>query len=35
MSTMQTAELFFDTCETGKGWDGCAQYCRRGAAFSA
>ena len=35
MTIRRTAELFFDTCETGKGWDGCAQYCRPGAAFSA
>lgn len=31
----QTAEGFFEACETGKGWDGCAQYCQDGATFSA
>ena len=30
-----TAEKFFDACETGKGWDGCKQYCRSDATFSA
>jgi predicted ester cyclase len=30
-----TAERFFDACETGKGWDGCRQYCHSGATFSA
>lgn len=29
------AERFFDACETGKGWDGCRQYCHEGATFSA
>ena len=31
----QTAERFFDACETGRGWDGCQQYCHAGATFSA
>jgi steroid delta-isomerase-like uncharacterized protein len=31
----QTAERFFDACETGKGWDGCQQFCHAGATFSA
>jgi predicted ester cyclase len=31
----QTAERFFEACETGKGWDGCQQYCHAGATFSA
>lgn len=31
----QTAGSFFEACETGKGWDGCGQYCRPGATFSA
>ena len=31
----ETAEKFFDACETGKGWDGCQQYCHAGATFSA
>jgi steroid delta-isomerase-like uncharacterized protein len=34
-SIRQTAEGFFEACETGKGWDGCAQYCQSGATFSA
>ena len=36
MATMrETAEQFFDACETGKGWAGCQQYCHPGATFSA
>ena len=31
----ETAQLFFDACETGKGWDGCAPYCQAGATFAA
>jgi predicted ester cyclase len=34
-SIRETAGLFFEACETGKGWDGCAQYCQSGATFSA
>jgi hypothetical protein len=34
-SIRDTAELFFDACETGKGWKGCVQYCDPGATFSA
>lgn len=30
-----TAERFFDACETGKGWAVCRQYCHPGATFSA
>ena len=30
-----TAERFFDACETGKGWATCQQYCHPGATFSA
>ena len=30
-----TAEKFFEACETGKGWEGCKQYCHTGATFSA
>lgn len=29
------AKLFFDACETGKGWDGCKSYCHPDATFSA
>ena len=36
MSAMrETAEKFFEACEGGKGWEGCKQYCRSGATFSA
>lgn len=31
----ETAERFFEACETGKGWDECRQYCHDGATFSA
>jgi len=24
---LEKAKLFFDACETGKGWDGCSEYC--------
>ncbi|MEM7497979.1 MAG: nuclear transport factor 2 family protein [Pseudomonadota bacterium] len=34
MSMIETARAFFDACETGKGWDGCAQYCEPSANFS-
>jgi len=29
------AIAFFEACETGKGWDGCASYCHPGATFSS
>ena len=29
------AKLFFEACETGKGWDGCKTYCHPDATFSA
>ena len=29
------AKRFFDACETGKGWDGCKEYCQPNATFSA
>lgn len=29
------AKLFYDASETGKGWEGCKQYCHPGATFSA
>ncbi len=35
MTLKDTAMEFFDACETGKGWDACAQYCATGATFSA
>ncbi|HKK09176.1 MAG TPA: ester cyclase [Gemmatimonadota bacterium] len=31
----ETAERFFDACETGEGWDGCAPYCHPDATFSS
>ena len=31
----ETAERFFDACETGGGWEACQQYCHDGASFSA
>jgi len=30
----QTAKSFFDACETGKGWEGCKQFCKQDATFS-
>jgi predicted ester cyclase len=36
MSSMKaTALQFFDTLESGKGWDGCRAFCHEGASFSA
>lgn len=36
MSTIkQTAEQFFEACETGRGWAGCQQYCHSDATFAA
>ena len=29
------AKLFFDACETGKGWEVCQEYCLPNATFSA
>lgn len=34
-SIRETAEQFFDDCETGKGWEACRQHCHDGATFSA
>jgi hypothetical protein len=34
-SITETARLFFDACETGKGWAGCKAYCTPQATFSA
>jgi predicted ester cyclase len=31
----ETAEHFFDACETGKGWAGCEEYCHPDATFTA
>ena len=30
----QTAERFFETCETGGGWEKCSQYCHPDASFT-
>ena len=29
----ETAAQFFEACETGKGWQVCAQYCHPNATF--
>lgn len=34
-SIKETAQLFFDACETGEGWAVCQRYCHAGASFSA
>ena len=34
-SVVEVARAFFDACETGKGWDGCQQFCTPEATFSA
>ena len=34
MSTIETAKAFLDACDTGKGWQGSAQYCTPDATFS-
>lgn len=34
MSIIESARKFFDACETGKGWQECAQYCDPDASFS-
>jgi hypothetical protein len=34
-SMIETAERFFDACETGKGWEACLQYCHADASFAA
>ncbi|MEM6275519.1 MAG: nuclear transport factor 2 family protein [Pseudomonadota bacterium] len=35
MGISETAHAFFDACETGKGWEACAEYCAPDATFSA
>jgi predicted ester cyclase len=32
--TLEQAERFFEACETGKGWEGCKEYCSPDATFS-
>lgn len=34
-SMRDTALQFFDACETGKGWEACAEHCVPGATFSS
>lgn len=34
-SIRETAGQFFDACESGRGWEGCKQYCHPDATFSA
>ncbi|MCY4334482.1 MAG: nuclear transport factor 2 family protein [Litoreibacter sp.] len=34
MSHFETAQAFFDACETGKGAEVCAQWCTNDASFS-
>ena len=34
-SMRDTAERFFNSCETGAGWAGCEQYCHPDATFAA
>ena len=34
-SIRETAMRFFDACETGKGWEGCEEFCHPGASFSS
>jgi predicted ester cyclase len=34
-SITEIAGKFFEACETGKGWEGCKQYCKPDATFSA
>jgi len=31
----QTAQQFFENCETGKGWEECRAYCHEKASFAA
>jgi len=31
----ETAQRFFDACETGQGWEGCQSYCHPDATFSS
>jgi predicted ester cyclase len=34
MSQFETAQSFFQACETGQGWDTCAQWCTDAASFA-
>lgn len=35
MSITETAAKFFEACETGKGWAGCAAHCHPAATFTS
>ena len=35
MTPFDTAHAFFDTCETGQGWEACQRFCAPEATFSA
>ena len=35
MTMIETAEKFFEACEVGKGWHGCAEFCTGNASFTA
>jgi predicted ester cyclase len=34
-SITNTAQAFFDACDSGKGWDACAPFCEASASFTA
>lgn len=34
MTQFETAQAFFDACETGQGWDACRDWCTDGATFA-
>ena len=35
MTMKETAQEFFDACETGKGWEVCSQFCTPDASFAS
>jgi predicted ester cyclase len=35
MTITETAAAFYEACESGQGWAGCAPYCQPDASFSA
>ena len=34
-SNLEIAKQFFDACETGKGWEGCHEFCHPEATFAS
>ncbi len=34
-SITEVAAMFFEACEAGRGWEGCKEYCKPNASFSA